>query len=44
MFQEYSDLLNIYVTLSSGAHQLSVVGVDATGKYIKSNTTYTVTP
>jgi hypothetical protein len=43
VFQEYSDLLNTYVTLSSGAHQLSVVGVDATGKYIKSNTTYTVT-
>jgi len=43
VFQEYADLLNTYVTLSSGTHQLSVVGVDATGKYVKSNTTYTVT-
>jgi FG-GAP-like repeat len=42
LFQEYSDLLNTYVTLTAGTHQLSVVGVDATGKYVKSNTTYTV--
>jgi hypothetical protein len=41
LFQEYEDLLNTNVTLSAGSHQLSVVGVDATGKYIKSNTTYT---
>ncbi len=43
LFQEYEDLLNTTVTLSAGTHNLSVVGVDATGKYIKSNTTYTVT-
>jgi hypothetical protein len=42
LFQEYSDRLDTYVTLAKGAHQLSVVGVDATGKYVKSNTTYTV--
>ncbi|HEY1946600.1 MAG TPA: VCBS repeat-containing protein [Bryobacteraceae bacterium] len=42
LFQEYQDFLSTYVTLSKGTHQLSVVGVDATGKYIKSNTTYTV--
>ena len=42
VFQDYQDLLNTYVTLSVGTHQLSVVGIDATGKYIKSNTTYTV--
>ncbi len=42
LFQEYQDLLNANVTLSVGTRQLSVVGVDATGKYIKSNTTYTV--
>jgi hypothetical protein len=42
LFQEYSDRLDTYVTLATGTHQLSVVGVDATGKYIKSNTTYTV--
>ena len=42
LFQEYQDFLNTTVTLSVGTHQLSVVGVDATGKYIKSNTTYTV--
>jgi hypothetical protein len=41
VFQEYQDLLNTNVTLSKGTHQLSVVGVDATGKYIKSDTTYT---
>jgi hypothetical protein len=42
VFQEYGDLLNTYVSMAAGTHQLSVVGVDATGKYIKSNTTYTV--
>ena len=42
VFQEYGDLLSTTVTLSSGEHALSVVGVDATGEYIKSNTTYTV--
>jgi hypothetical protein len=42
LLQEYRDLLNKNVTLSVGTHQLSVVGVDATGKYIKTNTTYTV--
>ncbi|HUA15785.1 MAG TPA: VCBS repeat-containing protein [Verrucomicrobiae bacterium] len=41
LFQEYGDLLNTTWTLSAGTHHLSVVGVDATGKYIKSNTTYT---
>jgi hypothetical protein len=43
VFQEYADLLNTSATLSVGTHQLSVVGVDATGEYVKSNTTYTVT-
>lgn len=43
LFQEYADLLNTSVTLSVGTHQLSVVGVDATGETTKSNTTYTVT-
>jgi hypothetical protein len=43
VFQEYADLLNTTVTLSAGTHQLSVVGVDATGQFIKSNTSYTVT-
>jgi N-acetylglutamate synthase/N-acetylornithine aminotransferase len=44
LFQEYGDLLKVSVPLAAGAHQLSVVGVDATGKYVKSNITYTVTP
>lgn len=43
LFQEYGDLLNIFVPLAAGTHQLSVVGVDATGKPVKSNSTYTVT-
>ena len=43
VFQEYGDLLNTSVSLAVGTHQLSVVGVDATGKPVKSNTTYTVT-
>jgi hypothetical protein len=42
VFQEYGDLLNRYVTMAPGTHQLSVVGVDGTGKYVKSNTTFTV--
>jgi hypothetical protein len=44
LFQEYGDLLKVSVPLAVGTHQLSVVGVDATGKYVKSNITYTVTP
>ena len=42
LLHEYQDLLNTNVTRSVGTHLLSVVGVDAAGKYIKSNTTYTV--
>ncbi len=42
LFQEYGDLLNNSVALSTGTHSISVVGVDATGKYVTTNETYTV--
>lgn len=44
VFQDYSDIVNKSLSLAAGKHQLSIVGVDATGKFVKANSTYTVTP
>lgn len=44
VFQDYSDVVNTSVSLAPGKHQFSIVGVDATGKFVKANSTYTVTP
>ena len=41
-FQDYRDVVNTSISLAAGIHQFSIVGVDATGKYVKSNSTYNV--
>jgi hypothetical protein len=42
MFQEFNDFLNHSFSVAAGTHSLSVVGVDAAGKYVKSNSAFTV--